>query len=483
MRARLIRLLLFAVFVMRFHKTIRVPVHYERTKLKFNKLDKLSAKISRCVWMYSDLIGVFGSLDIGFFGWSKGGMVEMLEGYRYDVMGVTGLGSAYVQQCRDKALECWLSYSRLHDEWNGKVEYYNGNEGYVRRLLKREPSKPFSEKDKKVCCRFDRRTCSKIVNDGNHIKYWASVSSLTKNSPLLVPLNPSRYHANLMHEGKFKTCEIKKKDRKYYFYLTYEFEVEDKPNSFSGDFRGIDLGVCREAVTVLLRPGEIPSNQYVSFFLQKERKRKINALTEQIKRLQRNQDYKQLKRLRNKRRNINEYYERCLAKSIALQDKDADDLCVCIGSLKHIRDKQHKGNGRKRLRKAINSFSYHRRTAYLQNKYNEIGVKMLVVSEYGTSTTCSYCGSRHTERISQSKLICHDCGKTYDADINGARNIAVRKMGANKSFVTYRAGTEQTVHQDEPTQDNDLLPSRGEVRSKRAEAPALDMTLSGFSPE
>lgn len=468
---------------MRFHKTVKVPVHYEMTRLKFNKLDRLSAKITRCIWMYSDLIGVFDSLDIGFFGWSKSGMVEMLERYRYDVTGVTGLGSAYVQQCRDKALECWLSYNRLHDAWKERVEYYSGNEDYVRRLLKREPGMPFSKKSNhKVSCRFDLRTCSRIINDGNHIKYWASISSLTKSKLLLIPLNPSRYHVNLMQDGKFKTCEIKKKGRKYYFHLTYEYMVEDKPNSFSGDFRGIDLGVCREAVTVLLRPGEIPSNQHVSIFLQKERKRKTNAITEKIKRLQQNQDYKQLKRLKNKRRNINEYYERCLAKSIVLQDKDADDLCVCIGSLKHIRDKQYKGNGRKRLRKLVNSFSYHRRTAYLQNKYNEIGVKMLVVNEYGTSTTCSYCGLRHTERISQSKLICHSCGKTYDADINGARNMIVKKMGTNKSFVTYRAGTEQTAHQDEPTQDNDLLQSRSEVQSKRAEAPASDMTLSGFKP-
>ena len=61
--------------------------------------------------------------------------------------------------------------------------------------------------------------------------------------------------------------------------------------------------------------------------------------------------------------------------------------------------------------------------------------------------------------------------------------MIVKKMGTNKSFVTYRASTEQTVHQDELTQDNDFLPSRKEVQSERAEPPVRDIMLSGFSSE
>lgn len=463
------------LFVMKYHKTVKVPIHYEITTLKFNKLDKLTARISYCTHLYSDLLSVLYSLWTDFFSYPKNELVALVEVYRPDIMEATGLSSAYVQQCRDKALESWLSYICLHNTWEKRVEYYKLNKErfgkrYGYRLMKKEPGKPFRQHNNKVSCRLDKRTCPKIIDDGNHIIYWANISSLTKNNPLLIPLNPSRYHSELIKDGSFKTCEIKKRRKKYYFHLTCEYEVEDKPCSLSQTsyYRGIDLGICRPAATVLLHPGEKPDHRHVSLFLQKEKKLKLNVVEQKIRKAQQENNYKLLKVLRNKRRNISEYYDRVLAKSIVDLDRKIPDLCVCVGNLKYIRNMQYKGSGNKRLRKMINLFSFCRCSAYLQNKYNEIGTKLFVVSEYKSSIRCSYCSSDHTKRISQSKLICHDCSKTYDADINASRNIAVMKMGTNKSFITYRAGTEATVHQDEPAQSDDSLQSRDEAQSRRA---------------
>ncbi|MFH1638479.1 MAG: transposase, partial [Candidatus Woesearchaeota archaeon] len=256
--------------------------------------------------------------------------------------------------------------------------------------------------------------------------------------------------------------------RKYYLHQTYEYEVEDKPCSLSKTsyYRGIDLGICRAAATVLLHPGENPGHRHVKLFLQKEKKQKLNSVQQKIKKAQQENNYRLLKTLRNKRRNISEYYDRVLAKSIVELDREVPDLCVCIGDLKHIRNIQYRGSGNRKLRKMINLFSFQRRSSYLQNKYNEIGTKLLVVSEYKSSKACSYCSSEDTKRISQSKLICYTCNKTYDADINASRNIAARKMGTNKSFVTYRAGTESTVHQDELARSDDFLQSRDEAQSR-----------------
>ncbi|MFH1638504.1 MAG: transposase [Candidatus Woesearchaeota archaeon] len=460
---------------MKYHKTLKLAVHHEITKLKLNKLEKLTARITYCIRIFSDLLDVFHFLDFGFFALPKPEMIKMLRPYSNAAAEATGLSSAYVQQCIDKALESWLSYVRLHNVWEGRVEYYNRNKEsfgkrYGYRLMKKEPGKPFRQHNKKVSCRLDKRTCPRIIDDGNYIIYWANISSLTKNKPLLVPLNPSSYHLNLMKNGRFKTSEIKKKGRKYYLHLTYEYEVEDKPCSLSKTsyYRGIDLGICRAAATVLLHPGEKPKHQHVSLFLQNEMKQKLNSVQQKIKKAQQENNCRLLKALRNKRRNISEYYDRVLAKSIAKPDKEILDLCVCLGNLKHIRNMQYKGSGNRRLRKMINLFSFQRRSAYLQNKYNEIGTKLFVVSEYKSSKRCSYCNSDDTKRISQSKLICYTCSKTYDADINASRNIAATKIGTNKSFVTYRAGTESTVHQDEPAQSDDFLQSRDEAQSKRA---------------
>ncbi|MFH1637332.1 MAG: hypothetical protein ABIB71_02805, partial [Candidatus Woesearchaeota archaeon] len=177
---------------MKYHKTIKVPIHYGITNLKLNKIDKLTAKITFCIWLYSDLLSVLHSLWGGFFSRSKKEIVTVLEEYRYDVMGATGLSSAYVQQCRDKALECWLSYVSLHDKWENKVEYYKNKkekfaERYGYRLMKKEPNKPFRTLDKKISCRLDYRTCSRIVDDGNYIQYWANISSLHKQKTMLIP--------------------------------------------------------------------------------------------------------------------------------------------------------------------------------------------------------------------------------------------------------------------------------------------------------
>lgn len=64
---------------------------------------------------------------------------------------------------------------------------------------------------------------------------------------------------------------------------------------------------------------------------------------------------------------------------------------------------------------------------FLKAKAEEFSCSVLEVSEAYTSKTCSYCGTMHN--IGSKKVM--KCCSTYDRDLNGARGIFLRALGAS----------------------------------------------------
>jgi len=231
---------------MRVVKTVKIPVHYATTKRKLDILNRLTARLTYGVHLWSRIIEVN---DIR----TRGGVRK--REFEQEVREQTGLGAAFVQCCADTALWMWRSYWKLHREWARavKLAQREGDERWLRKLMKREPKPPFSNGLRhKIPIWFDYRIGS--LEESKAIKltpHLIRISTLKRGERITILLNPAEYHLNLFGRSEAKSFQIVKRGRKFYVHVKVEHEVQDQPTRA---VRGVDLGVKRSAATVLLRP-------------------------------------------------------------------------------------------------------------------------------------------------------------------------------------------------------------------------------------
>lgn len=76
------------------------------------------------------------------------------------------------------------------------------------------------------------------------------------------------------------------------------------------------------------------------------------------------------------------------------------------------------------------TFAHYRFKEFLKTKAEEYDCNVIEVSEAYTSKTCSYCGEM--QEIGSKKIFrCKSCGAVVDRDLNGARGIYLRSLGAS----------------------------------------------------
>ena len=117
-------------------KTIRIPVHYALTKRKLHILNRLTAKATFGVYLWSELI-LQNQLH---------GTYRERDQSACRIRNQTELPAAMVQCCYDTAKWMWRSHRQLHREWsrNFAEAQRNGDAKWLSKLLRREPQKPFS---------------------------------------------------------------------------------------------------------------------------------------------------------------------------------------------------------------------------------------------------------------------------------------------------------------------------------------------------
>ena len=128
----------------------------------------------------------------------------------------------------------------MHKEWEKKVKRAEERvvsarddkekekrEKSLRKLLKREPSKP--DFQGKTSCRIDYRTGKVQWNRYSKlIVLWIHISTLEKRKTINIPLNPSQYHLNQLKNVEIDDFEIIKKEKKYYVHISITKEIEEK---------------------------------------------------------------------------------------------------------------------------------------------------------------------------------------------------------------------------------------------------------------
>jgi putative transposase len=397
---------------MQIVKTVKIPVHYATTKRKLDILNKLTARLTYGVHLWSQII--------------EANNIRSRSGLRKaelecQVREQTGLSAAFVQCCADTALWMWKSYWKLHREWVWKVKQaqHKRDGRRLRKLIKREPQPPFSNAPRrKIPIWFDYRVGSlEKVETIKLSPRVVRISTLKKGERTTILLNPAKYHLDLLERGEIKSFQLVKRGKKFYAYVKVEYEVHDQPVRA---VRGVDLGVKRSAATVSLHPGKLLCRGDFSVIRDGEKTHRLNELNRRVARLQQLRKYEALKRMRNKRRHVAEYYDRLTAKRIA---EISGGCVVAVGYPKEIKYDNYSGNGNRKLRRLLARWAYGRIIHYTIEECAEHGIKAVAPDERWSSRTCHRCGSRNTVRPTQSIIYCYECGLTYNADFNGAINI------------------------------------------------------------
>jgi transposase len=247
--------------------------------------------------------------------------------------------------------------------------------------------------------------------------YVARVSTLRRREKLTIPLNPAKYHLGLLEQGTVKSFQLVKRDGRYCVHVKVEFQVPDQPVYA---VRGIDLGVKRSMASVMLRPNQPLRSSDFTIQTDGLKRDRLNRLEKRIAELQQARKWEPLKRIRHKRLHVGEYYDRLAAKEAAATSQNC---LVVVGYPKGIKYKNFKGNDKPRLRKVLARWTYGRQIRYIQEECAKLGIPSDASDERWSSRTCHRCGSRHTERITQSVFRCWDCELIYNADYNGSINI------------------------------------------------------------
>lgn len=399
-------------------KTVRVPVHYALTKRKLHILDRLMARLTYCIWLFSQLIDDRNiAVDACGYGNEVFRKKETVRNRER-----TGISSAFIQQCQNQAVWMWRSYHVQHREWEQRLQYAKGK--WREKLLKREPQKPFHNGlTGKVPVRIDIRTgvvevskCMKLTS------YVIRLSTLKKHTRITIPLNLADYHLRLLAKSRMVDFQLVKRNRWYYAHVCVKYNVPDVPVHA---VRGVDLGVRRVMATVLLKPNQPLCQEDLSILRDGPKKRQLHMLNRRVAELQQAEKWKPLKRLRHRRRHVAEQFDRLDAKRVA-EIAEEEVSMVAIGYPKSIKYENYRGNGERRLRHMLQQhFPYNRRIQYIQEECVERGVRAEPVLEAWTSKTCHRCGSTNTRRPAQSLFWCLDCGLQYNADWNAAMNIGL----------------------------------------------------------
>lgn len=190
-------------------KSLKIPVHYAVTKAKLDKLNKLTARITFGLRLISSFISNETELD-------RKTIRKIAKDN--EIANRTRLSAGFVDQIVDKVIWSWRSYKELHKDWKRRVDGAKGRadqaedgrkrenaEKSLAKLIKREPSIPtFREK---TPCRIDYRT-GRIEVGRNSFILWMHISTLEKNQPMDVPLNPSHYHLKQLEGSEIDDFEM-----------------------------------------------------------------------------------------------------------------------------------------------------------------------------------------------------------------------------------------------------------------------------------
>lgn len=293
------------------------------------------------------------------------------------------------------------------------VPLYSATKQQAQRLLRKLNGKP-KRKEYPMILRRDvfniRATENKLA------KFWVKIPIHHVKGgikvPIQVPHNQKELLSLNLREGKL----LWKGDH-WSLHLTVMKEVQLKLEPPS-TVLAVDLGERYVATSVAIANGMIENPRFYG--------KQVRGIRRHYawlrKRLGERKLSTVIKRIGSaERRKVNAILHKT-SRDIVNQAKNLGATIV-LGDLKDIR-KRAKG---KRMNRIVSSMPYYRLTQMISYKAGWEGIPVRFVKENHTSKLCHRCGAEG-RRPFQGLFKCPNCGLEYNADLNGAINIAKRGL-------------------------------------------------------
>jgi putative transposase len=225
--------------------------------------------------------------------------------------------------------------------------------------------------------------------------------------------------------GQVKTMQLKREGRRWYVIVVTKAEAQPLPPT--GRQVGVDLGVVRFLTT---SDGQVVDNpRFLAAALAgiadlQRRTNRARPGSGNRRRLRR-QLAREWRKVANQRRDFHHKTARALVDAcdaVALEDLRITSM---TGSARGTVAEPGVNVAQKAgLNRSILDAGWALFTRILTAKAESAGRRVVCVDPRHTSVTCHACGARCT-RPRQNTVVCPSCGE-WDADLNGARNIATR---------------------------------------------------------
>ncbi len=258
---------------------------------------------------------------------------------------------------------------------------------------------------------FDQRTMS--------FKGIDKVSLLTIVGRTVVPMLIGSYQNSRMSSAKGQ-CDLVFRKNKWFLFVTVD--VPDGETFEPSDFLGVDLGIDELAA-------DSDGNTYSGKSVEDVR-RKYGLQRKRLQRKGTKGSKKKLKRISGKEAKFRRSENHRISKAIVKSAKGTG-RGIALEDLKHIRSRITAWGSEARGR--LSGWSFGQLTEFINYKSRLAGVIVEIVDPAYTSRTCSKCGHcEKSNRKSRSEFRCKACRHEQHADVNAARNIAFRALGAIK---------------------------------------------------
>ena len=267
----------------------------------------------------------------------------------------------------------------------------------------------------KQACGMVKKARSKPIINKASIRYNFPRSASFKNNMLSlatikgrikIPFNiPDCYKQYFSWNIRESLLRIDKKGR-CFFLFCFAKDIKAKGSNFQNRVLGIDVGINNIAVT--------SNRRFFNAKQIKQKRIKFQRLRNKLQVKGTRSSKRLLKKIAGREKRFMAYWNHKISKEIV----NCDAETIIMKNLKGIR-KIKRG---RRINYWINGWSFFQLQEFIKYKAERKGIKVVKVSPYITSQTCSNCGNLGSR--SKGFFVCPHCSYSLNADLNASYNLA-----------------------------------------------------------
>lgn len=263
----------------------------------------------------------------------------------------------------------------------------------LKSIKKTEGSKPTFKEFMPLA--FDRR---------NSTWHGDKIRLATLDKPITINLDIPEYYWKYL-DWNYQTALLIKDKQTMFLHITFSRDISIQRSS--DGFLGVDVGINHIAVT--------SNGQFFSGNKIKRYRLKFKRLRARLQRKGTRSAQKKLKAISGRERRFKTYWNHVISKQVVA---NCNAGTIVLENIKGIR----KGNRCKRFNFWLNGWSFFQLHSFITYKAQRQGIRIIKVSPYHTSQTCSRCSSIGSR--SKGFFVCHDCKYSLNADLNASYNLA-----------------------------------------------------------